>query len=196
MKILIVADEPEKKYWDFYTDGCLKEFDLILSCGDLPPQYLSFLVTFARCPLFYVHGNHDDCYAETPPDGCECIEDKIITYNGLRIMGLGGSNRYKLGENQYNEEEMQKRIRKMRRQLKKNNGFDLLLTHAPARHLNDAEDIPHRGFESFNTLLETYNPKYFIHGHVHLNYGHKMPRITERGETKVINAYYSYILEI
>jgi len=71
-----------------------------------------------------------------------------------------------------------------------------LLTHAPARHLNDAEDIPHRGFESFNTLLETYNPKYFIHGHVHLNYGHKMPRITERGETKVINAYYSYILEI
>ena len=35
------------------------EYDLILSCGDLSARYLSFLVTMARCPLLYVHGNHD-----------------------------------------------------------------------------------------------------------------------------------------
>ena len=64
MRILLVADEPCKSYWDYYDESKLKGFDLILSAGDLPPEYLSFLVTFANCPLLYVHGNHDAKYQE------------------------------------------------------------------------------------------------------------------------------------
>ena len=46
MKILVLSDEPSKWLYDFYEEGRLDEYDLILSCGDLPANYLSFLVTF------------------------------------------------------------------------------------------------------------------------------------------------------
>ena len=75
MRILLVADEPCKSYWDYYDESKLKGIDLILSAGDLPPEYLSFLVTFANCPLLYVHGNHDAKYQEKPPEGCINIDD-------------------------------------------------------------------------------------------------------------------------
>ncbi len=194
MKILILSDTPDKKYWDYYQEGVLDGIDLILSCGDLPPAYLSFVVTFAKAPLLYVHGNHDDCYSETPPEGCFCIDGKLVEYEGLRILGLGGSMRYKLGDNQYSEKEMEKRIKKLKRPLKRYKGFDILLTHSPARNISDGEDIPHRGFESFLPLLETFSPKYFIHGHVHLNYGRKK-RVSMYKETLVINGFQSYILD-
>lgn len=89
MKILTVSDEECAALWDNYVPGRLKEYDLILSCGDLSARYLSFLVTMARCPLLYVHGNHDTNYNQVPPEGCDCIDDHIVTYNGVRILGLG-----------------------------------------------------------------------------------------------------------
>ena len=69
MKILIVSDEDCPALWEYYIPGKLKEYDLILSCGDLNAQYLSFLVTMSGKPVFYVHGNHDTGYATRPPEG-------------------------------------------------------------------------------------------------------------------------------
>ena len=93
MKILTVSDEECAALWDNYVPGRLKEYDLILSCGDLSARYLSFLVTMARCPLLYVHGNHDTSYNQVPRS-CDCIDDHIVTYNGVRILGLGGCRKY------------------------------------------------------------------------------------------------------
>ena len=75
MKLLALADEESPALWDYYTAGRLSEYDLILSCGDLKPEYLTFLVTMGRAPLLYVHGNHDEAYLSTPPEGCECLDD-------------------------------------------------------------------------------------------------------------------------
>ena len=44
MKILIVADEECASLWDYYVPGRLKEYDLILSAGDLKAAYLSFVL--------------------------------------------------------------------------------------------------------------------------------------------------------
>ena len=70
MRILAIADDIAKKYYDFYSPGMLDEFDLILSCGDLSRTYLEFLITMAHCPLLYVRGNHDDSFMKEPPEGC------------------------------------------------------------------------------------------------------------------------------
>ena len=113
MKILLVGDTPCKALWDYYEEGKLNDYDLILSSGDLPAEYLSFLVTFSRGPVLYVHGNHDEKYSRKPPEGCICIDDMIFEYQGVRILGLGGSMRYRAGSFQYTEKEMEKRIRKM-----------------------------------------------------------------------------------
>ena len=195
MKILVVADEPCKALWDYYDGERLKEVDLILSAGDLPPQYLSFLVTFSNCPLLYVHGNHDGVYDRHPPDGCIDIDGKIFQFEGIRILGLGGSMLYNEGPHQYTERQMKRRVTKASFSLMKNRGFDILLTHAPIRKVNDQEDLPHRGFEVFDTLLERYHPRYMVHGHVHMNYNYNIPRTIRRHDTTVINAYERYLLE-
>ena len=65
MKILAVADEESPALWDYYIPGRLREYDLMISCGDLKADYLSFLVTMGRSPLLYVHGNHDGSYLFT-----------------------------------------------------------------------------------------------------------------------------------
>jgi Icc-related predicted phosphoesterase len=196
VKILIVADKESKALWDYYTPGMLDEYDLILSCGDLAPQYLSFLATFTKAPVLYVHGNHDDCYEQTPPEGCTCIENMVYRYKGLRILGLGGSMRYKPGINQYTEAEMSHRIRGLRFRIFRNNGFDILLSHAPAQGLGDADDMPHHGFLSFVHLMDKYHPKYMIHGHVHANYTRNLKRISSYGDTQIVNGYDRYVLEI
>ena len=195
MKILLISDEEDKYLWDYYRPGALDGVDLILSAGDLKPDYLSFLVTMARCPLLYVHGNHDERYKKDPPEGCDCVDDRIITVNGLRIAGLGGAPRYNDGPWQFTERQMTWRIRKLSRKIKIAGGVDLVLTHAPVRGYGDQENMAHRGFEAFLPLLDRWKPRYLIHGHVHQRYQPNMQRILQYRDTTIINACGKYYLE-
>ncbi|MDE6035971.1 MAG: metallophosphoesterase family protein [Ruminococcus sp.] len=195
MKILVIADEESRSLWDYWDKSKTDGIDLILSCGDLNSEYLTFLATMVNVDVLYVHGNHDDSYIKKAPEGCICIDDRIINYNGIRIFGLGGSMRYGNGYFQYTEKEMKHRIRKRHISLLKNKGFDILLTHSPARNLNDMDDYAHRGFDCFNALIEKYQPEFFVHGHVHRNYGN-FTRIQKVGATTVVNAFEKYIIEL
>ena len=87
MKILALSDQESLGLWDYFDSSRLDGIDLILSCGDLNPHYLSFIATFAHAPVLYVHGNHDDRYADVPPEGCICVEDQVYTCKGVRILG-------------------------------------------------------------------------------------------------------------
>ena len=196
VRILVLADEADNKLWDARCKKDLEGIDLILSAGDLPARYLSFLTCFTAAPIVYVHGNHDTSYSSVPPEGCLCAEDNVINVCGLRILGLGGSIRYKPGDCMYTEEEMKKRIRKLRRKLKKCGGFDVLLTHAPMRGLGDQDDFAHRGFECFAPLLHDYHPAALIHGHVHKAYTSCFVREREFEGVRVINASGKYVLEL
>lgn len=196
MKILTISDEECPALWEYYTPGKLAEYDLIIACGDLNAKYLSFLVTMARCPLLYVAGNHDATYAQFPPEGCDCIDGHIVTYNGVRILGLGGCRRYRPGSNQYTESQMRRRIRKLRLLLWRLKGVDIIVTHAAPKDLGDDTDPAHWGFECFRGLIDTYRPAFFLHGHVHISYGHDIPREIEYNGTRIINAYERYTIEI
>lgn len=195
MKILFMSDEENKAYWDYFKKEDFEEIDLMVSCGDLNAEYLSFLTTMTSIPILYVRGNHDDKYAQKEPEGCICIENDIYEYEGVRFLGLGGSYRYKNGANQYTDAEMKKRVRRLWYRLFRKKGFDILVTHAPAYGMHDGEDLSHRGFSVFLELIEKYEPKYFVHGHVHINYGRQFPREYEIHKTKVINAYNHYVVE-
>ena len=188
MKILLVSDEEDRFLWDYYTPGRLKGIDLILSAGDLKAEYLSFLVTLANRPLLYVHGNHDGGYAQRPPEGCQCIDGKLVTVGGLRILGLGGSALYNGGPHQYTEKQMRRRIHRLRLKLALTSGVDIVLTHAPVRGFGDEDNMTHRGFEAFLPLLDQYQPRYLVHGHIHQRYGANRPRCYQYNETTIVNA--------
>jgi len=197
LKILTLADEESKYLWDYYTPGRLDGIDLMISCGDLKASYLSFLVTMGRSPLMYVHGNHDYRYDTRPPEGCDCIDDELITYKGLRILGLGGCKRYCGTPYQYSEKEMEKRIKNLKKKIKKAGGVDIIVTHAPPKGYGDDDtSYAHRGFEAFLPLIEEYKPLYLLHGHVHANYRSSFTRSVRCGDTQVVNCCERYIIEI
>lgn len=194
MKILVVADKEETYIWDHFDPERFKDVEMILSCGDLKSEYLSFLVTMINVPLFYVPGNHNDRYLNEPPEGCESIDDQYVNYKSIRLVGFGGSQCYNTGYYQYTEKEMRSRISKLKPKIWWNKGFDILVGHAPAYQLGDGTDLCHRGFECFRNLIDKYSPKYFIHGHQHLNYNIQ-PRIIQYKNTTIVNAYGYHILD-
>ncbi len=197
MQILVLADEPVQRLWSEYGRETLQKADLILSCGDLPSSYLSYMTCFSSGPVVYVHGNHDHNYDQKPPEGCICAEGHVVMAQGIRILGLGGSMRYRPEiPTMFSEQEMEARIRSLRRGLKRTGGFDLLLTHSPVAGLGDQSDLPHRGFECFKALLSQYRPRVMFHGHVHQAYsGASFVREREWDGIPVINACGSYLWE-
>ena len=89
----------------------------------------------------------------------------------------------------YTEREMAKRVRKLSHKVRMVGGCDILLTHAPAAGVGDLDDLPHRGFECFNTALESWNPDYMVHGHVHQSYGCDFQRERQHAcGTTIVNA--------
>lgn len=197
MKILAVADTVrdellEKAGGRPFLDG----IDLIISCGDLPPEYLSTLKSRYDVPLLYVLGNHDLRYGDSPPVGCMNIHRQTITHDNLKITGFSGSRWYNGNINQYTEREMGSYIRRLRFQLWRRRGTDLVVTHAPPRYINDEEDRCHRGFHVFRNFIDRYKPGIFLHGHIHKLFSDDSERITVVNSTKVINCYGYYTFEL
>ncbi len=196
MRILAVADNEEKSLWDYYDKTRLGKIDLIISCGDIDPRYLDFLVSMTNADLLYIRGNHDSIYDVTPPPGGVCIDGKVYDYHGVRIMGLGGSQKYKEGKDMYTERKMSSRAAKLFPKADLMNGIDILATHAPVRGYGDMEDLCHRGFECFEDILNRYKPRYMLHGHVHKEYGHFQRERQHPSGTKIINVCGFYIFEL
>ncbi len=187
MRILAVSDIEEKGLRDLWTPERTKGVDLIISCGDLRPDYLGFLAAVTNADLFYVHGNHDGEYGSFDEAGGTCMEDRIVRFGGLRIMGLGGSMRYKPGNNLYSEREMLFRAARLSAAAACARGIDILVTHAPPRGFGDLEDLPHRGFETFNRILNLFRPALMLHGHIHPCYGRIRKERTHPAGTEIIN---------
>lgn len=187
--------------------------DVVVSCGDLPFDYLEYLVTMLNVPLLYVPGNHDPALARRPerdrslalgsidlgleprdppgPRGCTNVDGRVELARELRVGGLGGSIRYRQGPNQYTQRQMHRRARRLAR---RGRGLDVLVTHAPPLDLGDEEDPAHRGFAAFHWLAGRLRPKVLVHGHIH-PYGRQRPdRRLE--ETLVVNAVPSRIVEV
>jgi Icc-related predicted phosphoesterase len=197
MRILSVSDYVVPTLFDNFEVGQFPKIDLILSCGDLPPEYLSKLNNLFNAPLYYVRGNHDIRYDSKPLDGCIDLNARIVQYQGIKLLGLEGSRWYNGGPHQYTEKEMWKTIRRLRpRFWWQNKGLEIIITHAPPRYIHDAEDLCHRGFKSFRWLIDRYSPNYFIHGHIHAEFNDPAERITIINKTKVVNTYGYYLFEV
>ena len=195
LRVLVLSDEIDRALYDHFDRSMLQDIDMIISCGDLPARYLTFLATMFNGPVLYVCGNHDEKYVTNPPEGCICIEDEIYEYQGIRFLGLGGSRRYKKGPFQYTEAQMEKRIHKLWYPLWRKKGFDVLVTHSPAKDHGDGKGA-HEGFPCFNRLIEKYRPSWFFCGHMHLSYDANTPRVSRLGDTSTVNAFGKYVVEV
>ena len=138
IKILSVSDAVEPTLKQPPDSGLFADIDIIISCGDLPPEYLSALVHSVNAPLYYVCGNHDIRYKSKPPQGTLNLHGRLLPFEGLNILGLEGSHWYNGGPYQYTEDQMRSIIRRLRPKLWWQKGVDVVVTHAPPRHIHDA----------------------------------------------------------
>jgi Icc-related predicted phosphoesterase len=213
MKILCISDQIDPLVYSGSIKQRFADVDLVLSAGDLPMDYLEFVVTSLNKPLLFVFGNHHikemDYYMGkiTRPweemiehsSGALHVGSRVRVEEGLIIAGLGGSMLYNRGENQYTEFGMKMQILKLLPALIFNRIFrgrylDILLTHASPQGIHDREDKCHWGFKCFLTFMRFFKPRYLIHGHIHL-YSLSDVRTTMYGSTQVINAYSHYIID-
>jgi uncharacterized protein len=196
LKILAVSDFIDKSLTEQVENRTLAPVDLIVSCGDMPPEYLSFLRDRLDRPLYYVKGNHDIRYSPVNPVGCKNIHSRLVRFQNLNILGLEGSIWYNGGENQYTDKEMKKIISRMWFSLWRKGGVDIVVTHAPPRHIGDAEDRCHMGFDSFVHLIKKRAPGYFLHGHIHREFDSPEDRVSRVNTTQVINTCGHTIIEV
>ncbi|GHV91559.1 metallophosphoesterase [Spirochaetia bacterium] len=216
MKILCISDQIDPLVYTNTIKERFGDVDLILSAGDLPMDYLDFIVSSLNKPLLFVFGNHNlnelKYYTQKEPfipvidgridyhsSGATHISGRVVREGGLIIAGLGGSMRYNRGENQFTDFQMKLEILKLVPALVFNRIFrgrylDILLTHASPRGIHDKEDKCHWGFKSFLWFMRKFKPKYLIHGHIHL-YDLADVRLTQYEKTQVINAYSQYIID-
>ncbi len=217
MKLLCVSDQVDPLVYSSSIKERFKDIDLVVSAGDLPFEYLGFIVSILNLPLYFVLGNHD----EAPP-----VQDEPASLSGLAptwnrdytshgaidvgsrakaegrvlIAGLPGCMRYNRGSNQYTEFQMWLKSlalapRLLMNKLLHGRYLDILLTHAPPAGVHDRPDTCHRGFKSFLWLMKTFKPRYLIHGHIHL-YDMNDVRLSAFGETTVINAFGHCVVDL
>lgn len=196
LRILSVSDFQDRDLVRRIESRQMPPVDLIISCGDLVPEYISFLRDRVDAPLYYVKGNHDIRYTPGNTMGCENIHTRVVSAGSLNIMGLEGSIWYNGGPNQYTDAAMKKMIFWMGFRIWRKKPVHMVVTHASPRHIHDREDPCHRGFESYNRLIKRLAPDYFIHGHIHEAFDDFDGRITRVGSTRVINTCGHIIFEV
>ena len=197
MRILAVADAEERALGEHFDPNRWRGVDLIVSCGDLEPEYLDYLVSRLNVPCFYVRGNHDRSYAERPPGGCESIHGRIVSHRGLRLGGIEGSLWYGGKGVEYSERSLAWRSWMLGLRARLTGGLDVVVTHSPPLLAGESEatDKVHRGVQAYTDLIEKQQPLLFLHGHTHLGYG-RGQRERRVGATRVIDCYGHALIEV
>jgi Icc-related predicted phosphoesterase len=206
MKILAVSDQVENRLYSHLLREAFGDVDLLIGCGDLPYEYLEYLISSLNLPLLYVPGNHDPRYNPNNPrayvEGGVHIDRRVEAVKGLTVAGLGGSVMYRPGAvNQHTQSGMYLRAlpllpRLTWNRLKDGKGADILVTHSPPKGIHDDVDPAHTGLQAINTLITLFKPRYVLHGHTHNYRGNLLDPRTKMGETLVINVFPYATLEI
>lgn len=207
MLILAVSDRIVETLYSSNVGERYTNIDLLIGCGDLPFYYLDFLVSALNKPLVYVRGNHDLSPQYTAdgrvlydvPGGLD-IHGKIVLMKDLLIAGLEGSMRYRpKAPYMYSDRQMSWNVYRLVPQLIWNKirygrYLDILVTHSPPYGIHDGRDLAHRGFRVLRSFIQRFQPRYMLHGHVHV-YRQDVPRVTRFASTTVINVYPYRVIE-
>lgn len=132
MKILIVSDLIDPFIYNYTIKDTFKDVECVLCAGDLPMDYIDFIVSTLNKPTYFIFGNHNlkeykYYHAYLPKDRQTVCTDfhghgavyagfKVITDRQLKwlnpkknksvpllIAGVSGSKDYNHGLNQYSE---------------------------------------------------------------------------------------------
>jgi uncharacterized protein len=193
VRILAISDE-EKLYNSSFNNKKLNNIDILVSCGDLSPNYLEFIIhkTMPKHRIM-VHGNHDKIYFpfnyEHVNEGYSDIFKGMYVLNNafyeidkkefnlkkdLSIVGFSGANAYGIEPFFLNK----KKINSFHRKNKIKDFFlnynlpKIVLSHcAPdINNLFNGIDSFHKPSKSLANIYNLFLPNLWFYGHIHPNY--------------------------
>ena len=113
--------------------------------------------------IFGVQGNHDTDYFDE--FGVKNIHGKVFQLNGIKILGMGGSYKYKNGDFPLLTQEECENI------LKDKPSVDLLITHDGWYSPNN--EVAKRGLMGIGKYIYDKKVPLHIHGHQHISFEKK-----------------------
>lgn len=197
-KILAVSDVERPYLYRAVADDDFGDFDVIISCGDLPYAYLEYLISMSNRDLYFVRGNHahkpefsSHDAKNAPLGGIDLHRKTVHTRQGLVLAGIQGSLVYNYGPFQYSQAEMWSMVLLMVPKLLSNfmrygRFLDIFVTHAPPWGIHDLTDRPHQGIRAFRWLIDVFHPTFHLHGHTR-DYLQRTSQRTKVGKTEVMN---------
>ncbi len=199
MKILTLSDIVVPYLYASQVKDVIGPVDLIIDCGDLPVDYLDYVVHMLDGTLFYVRGNHAEAFQITDQGihpakrGGINLHRHVLNFHGLLLAGIEGSGRYRPGPFQYSQVHMWLFVLRLvpallLNRMRYGRYLDIFVSHAPPFGINDQPDLPHRGIKAFLWLDQVFQPAYHFHGHIHI---YRPDAIAESriGRTRVINTF-------
>lgn len=198
MKILAISDIVLDALYSPQVSQRFSDIDVVISCGDLPYYYPEYLMSLLNAALYFVRGNHDKA-AESHlqshpfPLGGIDLHLRLINHDGILLSGVEGSIRYKQGPFMYSQNEMWIHVFRLvpamfLNRIRFGRFLDVFVTHAPPIGVHDRPDYAHQGIRAFRWFDLVFQPKYHLHGHIHL-YGNHKEQKTHLGSTQIINCY-------
>jgi len=154
----------------------LQQIDLLISLGDLMDQSIYRAIELYRpAHVLAVRGNHDQ--SEPFPQAIIDLHLQVTEINGLLFAGFNGCWKYKeQGSYLYTQEQAS-------RLLNNYPSVDVFIAHNSPWGVHEMDKDVHQGFEAFINYIERVQPRYFFHGHQHVN------QVTRIGNTEVVGVY-------
>ena len=178
IKALIISD-------DILQVGALEgqKIDLLISLGDLP-DYTLVRASEVYQPIQFlaVRGNHDDL--KPFPKPIQDLHLQMTEFRGITFAGFSGSWNYKEGGDYLFSQERAGRL------LNRFPKVDVFIAHNSPWGVHERDKDIHQGFKVFQEYIERVQPRYFLHGHQHVN------QVTWVGNTEVVGVYGEKMVEI
>ena len=207
IKVLSISDQVDPLVYSNTLKERYGDVEFVISCGDLSYLYLEYIISVLNRPLYFVHGNHDPLQElnlgepRPYPFGAQNLHRGIVRKHGLLMAGVEGSILYnRRTPYQYTQGMMWNHVFRLVPGLLFNKiihdrFLDIFITHAPPKGIHEGSDWAHQGINAFRWLINTFQPAYHFHGHIH-NYHPDAVYETSLGGTQVINTYRSRITEL
>ena len=201
MNLLTISDIESTLVYSPQIKQRFSDVNLVIGCGDLSYFYLEYIISSLDVPLYFVRGNHakevefSSVGERNAPWGGIDLHKKIKKdpASGLLLAGIEGSLRYSPGKFQYSQTQMWWMVSQLVpallwNKLRYGRYLDIFVSHAPPWGVHDEEDRAHQGIKAFKWLIQTFQPAYHFHGHVHV---YRPDIVTETliGDTHVVNSF-------
>ena len=164
ISLIIISDTHGRLREDEFKKFMINNnYDLCIMLGDHHDNDIQIIKKYIdNNKLVGLLGNHDYNYLNN--NGIPDINGKIVTINGVTILGMQGSYKYKpVDFPSFTQEESVTFLENMPK-------VDILVSHDrrydPNNQMNDA----HQGLKGITRYLFKNKVPYHIHGHIHENF--------------------------